>query len=161
MSADLRSRLEAREFPCPASGCHFFVGPICGRGYGRFFDGRRLRRAHRVAWELANGPVPKGLVVCHKCDVRCCVNPDHLFVGSTADNNADMMAKGRHRAAFGEKHVRARLTEMDVCEIRTSGETSDVLALKYGVSPGTVRRARRGESWRHVENRLEEKGEAL
>lgn len=68
-------------------------------GYGHLSIGRKDLLAHRVAYELMKGDIPDGLVVMHRCDVRACCNPDHLSVGTKADNTADMMAKGRHRTA--------------------------------------------------------------
>lgn len=72
-------------------------------GYGVFgVRAGKIRGAHRVSWELANGPIPGGLFVCHRCDTPACVRVDHLFLGTAADNNADARSKGRN--AFGERH---------------------------------------------------------
>lgn len=70
------------------------------RGYGVIYFNGRQTYTHRVSYELHVGPIPDGLFILHRCDVPACVNPDHLFVGSAADNVADMMAKGRHRFHF-------------------------------------------------------------
>ena len=81
----------------PQTGCHVWTGSIDPHGYGRIMINRKLRLAHRLGWELANGPIPSGLNILHRCDNRPCVNPEHLFLGTHQDNTADMVAKGRSR----------------------------------------------------------------
>src|SRR3990167_9586370 len=79
----------------------------CNKGYGQMWDGKKIRSTHRLSWEMANGPITDGLCVLHKCDVRACVCPSHLFLGTVADNQTDMKKKGRRkgiRTGYGETH---------------------------------------------------------
>lgn len=91
-----------------ANDCWLWTGGTVGRiGYGAFSIDNRSTSTHRVAWELTYGPIPDGYHVLHRCDVRLCVNPDHLFLGTNADNMADRNAKGR--CAHGPSHSAAIL----------------------------------------------------
>lgn len=90
-------------------GCWLWTAGKSGNGYGAFKlkDGSQVP-AHRMAWELARGPIPDGLYVLHRCDNRQCVRPEHLFLGSARDNALDMMAKGRHgTAGKGNQRIRS------------------------------------------------------
>jgi hypothetical protein len=132
--------------------CHVWTGCKTKNGYGRFQVGGRVRRAHRMAWELANGPVPSGLVVCHHCDNPTCVNLTHLFIGTTQDNVSDKVSKGRH--ARGEMIARAKMTaeKVQVLRFLRSATTLrlDDLAMLFGLSFGGVRSILDGRCWAHV-----------
>lgn len=124
-------------------------------GYGHMIYLKRDYNAHRVSYELANGPIPDGMHVLHKCDNQPCVNPAHLFLGTHTDNMHDMDAKGRKPR--GERTLRNKLTEADVREIRSRFERKGVkftnapeLAARYGVTSGTVINAARGITWSHL-----------
>jgi len=124
-------------------------------GYGVIGSGGRngiMLRASRVSWEFANGPIPNGLCVCHRCDNPPCVNPAHLFLGTLGDNNADTRSKGKHgyRRHVGTVNGRAILNEAQVLEIRDSIEPARVFAAKYGVCEGTIWAIRQGRNWKHL-----------
>ena len=124
------------------------------QGYGQFgVITSRYKLAHRVAWELTYGPIPKGSKVLHRCDNPPCVRPDHLFLGSQADNVHDMIAKGRQHDLKGEEHPLARLTEDDVHAIRAmhaNGARTTELATRFHVQRGAISKIVHGRTWRHL-----------
>lgn len=136
-----------------SDGCWLWVGATYANGYGRIRVGARCVVAHRQAWILTNGAIPDGLLACHKCDNRPCVRPDHLFLGSHADNVRDMDIKGRRADFRGESHPGARLTSDDVLTIRArhaSGDAQNIIASEYGVTAQTVCFIVNRQTWRHV-----------
>lgn len=137
------------------NGCWEWSGLIDQKGYGRISlrdtKGRvRAFRAHRVAWLLAVGEIPGTEFVCHRCDNRRCANPEHLFLGTCMENNADMIAKRRH--AFGPKNGIAKLTVEEVRHIKNMrGKISQYdLADQLGITQATVSGIQRGIGWKHV-----------
>jgi hypothetical protein len=147
-----RERFLAKVCPEPKDGCWLWRGQVRADGYGMVRFERKVHLAHRLAWTFFRGEIAPGLVVCHKCDVRACVNPEHLFLGTMMDNVRDMMEKGRSRQ--GENHRSAKLTAEQVRKIKTilaEGllRVSDI-AREYGVTHATIACIARGTSWRHV-----------
>lgn len=134
------------------AACWLWTGSTDSSGYGNFRVAQRATRTHRYSWELHRGPIPDGLQVLHHCDVRRCVNPDHLFLGTNDDNVADKVAKGRNVSFSGSRNGSARLTEDQVASIRQAYQPglAKVLARQYGVSDQTVLNIVHRRKWRSV-----------
>lgn len=132
------------------NGCLEWHGSLNEDGYGILYVDGASRMAHKVSLEHAEGPLPKGICACHKCDNRICIDPDHLFPGTRRQNNADMVAKGRNTAPQGEAHFRAKLTDADVRAIRVSDDAHRVIAANFGVTHGLVGQIKRRTIWRHL-----------
>lgn len=137
---------------CGPDDCWEWTGTCFTNGYGRATVDRRSVGAHRRAYELSVGPIPAGLKVLHTCDNPPCVNPSHLFAGTTKDNAEDMVTKGR--SARGARNANAILTDDAVRDIRAryaaGGVTQKELADEYGVVEGAVWNVLHGQSWAEV-----------
>jgi DNA-binding CsgD family transcriptional regulator len=138
--------------------CWMWTGTLNNGGYGVLSVKGISMRAHRLSWELHNGRIPDGpgyhgTVVAHKCDVRACVNPAHLFLTDQSGNLLDCREKGRAYKAFGEEAGRAVLTEKDVEQIRAralSGEERGSIAKDFGITNQSVVDICSGKTWRHL-----------
>ena len=145
-----------RVMPITESGCWLWIGSInkTAGGYG-VYNGHTM---HRFSYELHNGDIPKGLCVCHKCDVPSCVNPNHLFLGTHKENMKDMQNKCRKWSGIVMRKTdglpaSSKLTPNIVNEIKTllsDGMSQDQIAKIYGVTPGTISFIKRGVTWKNV-----------
>ena len=141
----------------PLSGCWLWNGCSHPTGYGRFSVIKgSVEYAHRASWMLFRGDIPRGMYVCHVCDIGYCVNPDHLFIGSAKDNMQDASKKGRIVLPPAEAMLKAedqpmsKLRNVDVITIRSSNDTNKSLARFYGVDQAVISNIRHGKSYRSV-----------
>lgn len=134
------------------NGCSEWQGMRDPNGYGRIGIGQHPVLVHRLSWELAYGPIPEETCVLHRCDNPPCVRPDHLFLGSRADNMRDAVSKGRQ--IQGERVASAKLTAAHVLEIHRRYAVGDVtqkrLAAEFGVKPTQIQAIVNGRAWKHL-----------
>jgi len=148
------------------NGCWLWTGAVSSGGYGRAVFQQEATGAHRFSWIAHEGMIPEGMCVCHTCDVRKCVNPEHLWLGTTAENQRDCTAKKRRAhgprngrstspetSPRGERHGRARLNPSMVREIRSlRGKVSQsALGRRFGVPQTAISAVQLGKTWQHVE----------
>lgn len=153
------TRFERQIFHEPNSGCWLWGGALMN-GYGAMRAGdprlRRTYRTHVLSYEHFHGPVPPEMQVCHRCDVRACVNPDHLFTGTAWDNVHDMIRKGRARYAHGAAHYQTGLCADDIREIRrlfAVGLSTQEVGVRFGISRQAAADIKFGRTWKHVDGK--------
>ena len=159
---DWSDRFWSKVAPEALSGCWLWHGAVNPRGYGSFGLNGRTVLAHRHAYELTTGPIPTGLFLLHRCDVPACVNPDHLHVGTHAENMTEMTSRGRSGVGDrnssrrhprsrprGERVGTAKLSAVEVEEIRElRGVSQREIARRYGVDQSTVHHVVSGKTWK-------------
>lgn len=155
-------RIMKRVVMIPLSGCWIFTGALNEAGYGMVGLGGRgdgIDRVHRIMYREHVGDIPAGLFVCHRCDVRSCCNPHHLFAGTNAENMRDCRAKGRastpprNTHLVGESHYASKMLESDIKEIRrlfSVGEKQSEISRRFKINSGSVNRIVKMKSWKHI-----------
>ena len=148
MEARFVSKLDKTSSP---KGCWIWIAGTSGNGYGGFKIDDKMFRSHRVAFEMWKGRIPDGQLVRHKCDDPLCCNPEHLELGTTADNVNDRQE--RNRQSKGGDRYNSKLTEDDVREIRMllrTGITGVEIARRFGVSQDAISKIKSGRNWKHI-----------
>lgn len=145
----IQERLSLHSKPVE-SGCIEWQAAKNNDGYGQVKYNGKMRLAHRVAYELANGAIDPELCVMHTCDNPSCINPYHLVLGTHQENMADMARKSRTNPVQGVRHHKAKLTESDVLAIRSDSRSHPAIAAAYQISVGTVENIKYLRTWRHI-----------
>ncbi len=134
--------------------CWVWLGAKQPTGYGLLWvsNTKKYEKTHRLSYKFFHGKIPDGICVCHKCDNPSCINPEHLFLGTHADNASDKISKGRQK--IGSQHGRAILKENQILKIRETykgeyGQLSE-LAKKYHVTPQSISAIVNRKNWRHI-----------
>ena len=130
-----------KKFLVKRDDCWIFTGRLNKQGYGTIKVGGKYgcpHHVHRIVYEFYKGKILPGLLICHKCDVKACCNPDHLFMGTQKDNMQDMIKKGRQVKTFGEKSGNHKLKKEQVDKIRVDNRKYLEIAKEYKVSKSTI-----------------------
>jgi len=150
MGMSVEERFDVSHYICGDTGCWMWIGDKGGRGYGRIAVNHKRVPAHRYSYEQLNGTIPEGLQACHYCDVKLCVNPSHVFLGTLQDNMDDMKSKSRQ--ALGERNCSAKLVSSDIRKIRSDNRMYKYIAPEFGVSVSNICCIKKRQTWRHVDD---------
>lgn len=142
-STTSRERFFDNIFPEPNSGCWIWMGSLAKRDYARIYINRKEYVGSRFSYEIHKGKIPTGMVVRHSCDNTCCVNPDHLLVGTQRDNATDMVIRRRNQKC-------TKLLPEDISIIRADTRNLSVIATHYGVTGATISLVKRRKTWKHI-----------
>lgn len=130
-----------------------WVGGKSKNGYGHLWYKGKTLSSHKISYLIHKGEVPAGMCVLHSCDTKDCVNPEHLHLGTRADNNRERAERGRNRNQNGEKNNGSKLTRKQVLEIRKrhkNGAIQRQLSKEYGVSPCQINLIVKRINWKHI-----------
>lgn len=149
----LKEKMAIRMRPAP-NGCQEWSAYVDNHGYGTFKLNGKVQKAHRLCWQAFYGEIPSGMCVLHRCDNRSCINPNHLFLGTHADNNADMIKKGRRKDGgkpmLGEKNGMAKITEKQVFDIIELAKTRTQISIakELKMSRSAIHKIVNRKSWK-------------
>lgn len=147
--SDLK-RFEEKIMPEPNTGCWIWMGAMLPTGYGRFKLKGRSSPAHRVSHSLYKGDVLFGTLVCHTCDNKWCVNPDHLYIGTHSENVLDSYRRNRMTSKKGTDHSMSKLKNNDIIFIRASLSPRKLLANQFNVTVSNIQLIQTRKLWRHI-----------
>lgn len=151
ISMTVKEKIFEYSTPVPESGCWVWLRSVNNKGYGVISLGQQRRGyAHRESYRLFKGEIPEEMEVCHRCDVPCCVNPNHLFLGTHHENMLDSAKKGRRYLIpprRGTSHHNAKFTPELLAMIRSDRRSARAIADELGCNKETVRRVRRGDTY--------------
>jgi hypothetical protein len=154
ISAKDLARFESKVSPEPNTGCWLWGGGYFNTGYGQFCFLSKSIGAHRFSYLAYKGDISGGLFVCHLCDNKSCVNPDHLWLGTPSENMRDRDIKSRQARQKGEAHGGSKLSDSQIIEIRrnrANGLSMTAIGKKYGVAFQTISKIVNGKLWSHVQ----------